>query len=294
MNIRLLHRDEIEKERWNGCVHYAPNGNIFGYMWYLDHVAKDWCGLVEDEYHSVFPLVYRTDRLGRGSLVQPVWMREMGIYSVRALSPKRIRAFLEAIPDPYKKVDIAVGATNRPPDDMGFQVGKQANYYLDLGYPYEELADRFSSELFAQLNRAQEEELLPVSSIKPERIAGFFAGQTHTHSPDQHALLRIMYNALHRGWGFASAVKDRDDQILAADFFVYSHGRVMSLLGDAVGPRSGSPAWAFLYQLLIHSHAGRPIVLDFNSPHAGFSGSFGAREYPYLQLQRNDRWLGLW
>jgi hypothetical protein len=35
-------------------------------------------------------------------------------------------------------------------------------------------------------------------------------------------------------------------------------------------------------------------VLDFNSPHAGFSGSFGAREYPYLQLQRNDRWLGLW
>jgi hypothetical protein len=71
MNIQRIPRDELIKEKWNGCVHYAPNGNIFGYMWYLDFVAKDWEALVEDDYVSVFPLVYRQNWWGRPELYQP-------------------------------------------------------------------------------------------------------------------------------------------------------------------------------------------------------------------------------
>ena len=79
MNIQYLKSADIDKVKWNSCVHYANNGNIFGYMWFLDFVAKDWDALVEGDYESVFPLVWREGLFGRKELYQPSLMREMGI-----------------------------------------------------------------------------------------------------------------------------------------------------------------------------------------------------------------------
>ncbi len=59
MNIRFVPQEDIDKTKWNSCVHYAINGNIFGYMWYLNNVAKKWDALVEEDYESVFPLIWR-------------------------------------------------------------------------------------------------------------------------------------------------------------------------------------------------------------------------------------------
>ena len=50
MDIRLVPQEEIDKTKWNSCVHYAANGKIFGYKWYLDNVAIDWVGLVVLDY----------------------------------------------------------------------------------------------------------------------------------------------------------------------------------------------------------------------------------------------------
>ncbi|MEL7020062.1 MAG: hypothetical protein AAGK47_00510, partial [Bacteroidota bacterium] len=65
MDIQLIKREDIEKPRWDGCVHYSPNGNVFGYTWYLDAIAREWDGLVENNYESVMPLVYRTNWLNK-------------------------------------------------------------------------------------------------------------------------------------------------------------------------------------------------------------------------------------
>ena len=61
MEIRFVKKEDIDKIKWNSCVHYAINGNIFGYMWFLDSVSKEWDALVEGDYESVLPLFHKID-----------------------------------------------------------------------------------------------------------------------------------------------------------------------------------------------------------------------------------------
>ena len=137
MDIRLVKQEDIDKVKWNSCVHYANNGNIFGYKWYLDHVAKDWDGLVEGDYESVFPLVWRKGLWGGRVLYQPDLMRELGIYTINAPSSKRIKTFLAAIPSEYKQIDIVLNEQNHYPSVPEFATATHINHQLLLARPFE-------------------------------------------------------------------------------------------------------------------------------------------------------------
>lgn len=66
MDIRLIPQAEIDRQLYNSCVHFATNGNIYGYQWYLNNTARDWDVLVEgDNYVSVLPLPYGKNWLGQ-------------------------------------------------------------------------------------------------------------------------------------------------------------------------------------------------------------------------------------
>ena len=297
MDIRYLKRAEIDKVKWNSCVHYANNGNIFGYMWYLDFIAKDWDALVEGDYESVFPLVWREGFFGRKELYQPSLMREMGIYSIHLLSEARIKAFLQAIPSEFKNIDIVVNEQNPPPGESSFQVVEKNNHQLYLGRPYEEMFDGFSTELASELQRAEDSGLVLTSSLKPETVAGFYRRHTPKRrnlESDYHALQRIMYNVLHRGWGFASGAMDSEQNLYAANFFIYSHGKVLSLAPVESPEGAQIGALPYLFNALIRSHAGRPLVLDFNTQGENeLVEKFGAQPNAFYRLKRDKRILGL-
>lgn len=290
MTIRYLRRDEIDKTKWNSCVHYAANGNIFGYIWYLDNVAKEWDALVEGDYESVFPLVWQENRHGKKSLVQPAWMRELGIYSINALSKPRIKAFINAIPEEYSPVAIHLNEQNFLPELDGFRMTPQTNYQLLLQPAYEELADQFSSGWFQQLGKAEKYHLATGLNLKPEALAEFFR-EFGKRTPDRearsHALLRIVYNILHRGWGFSSGVWNPEGELLAANFFIYSHSKVLSLAA-LVSPKGKSQgALELLFNTFLQTHAGRPLLLDLNDDGSdGFVQGMGAKPNSYFLVER--------
>ena len=289
MKIRLVKGSEIDKVKWNSCVHYASNGNIFGYMWFLDHVAKDWDGLVEGDNASVFPLVWRDTFFRKKALYQPDLMRELGVYSINILSQKRINAFLKAIPEEYRKIDIALNEHKLPPENAAFEIIEKSNHQLLLNRSHEEIELGFSEAIKAQINQAEAEGLLPVSNLKPEKIAEFYRKHTPIRKGlDQkfHALQRIMYNVLHRGWGFAAGITDREGALLAVNFFIYSHKKVLSLVPvcSPAGKKKG--ALAYLFSFFIHGHADRPLILDFNTEEADLALGFGARANTVYQVRR--------
>ena len=297
MEIQLLPSEEIDKVKWNSCVHFANNGNIFGYKWYLDFVAKEWYGLIEGDYESVCPLVWRKGPVKGKELYQPPLMRELGIYSVNVLSPKRIRSFLDAIPEEYRLVEMVVNEQNRPPEDAGFSLIELTNHQLLLGTSYEEVEKGYSPELRQTLEHAQEHTLMPTTSLKPSDIAEFYKW----HSTDRkkkewkfHAMQRVMYNVLHRGWGFASGVMNEDKKFIAMNFFIYSHNKVMSFmpLQSPEGKEKG--ALVYLMDLLIRNHAARPMILDFNTQADDeLALALGARPNIYYKIRKDRRWLGV-
>lgn len=299
MDIRFVPREEIDKVKFNSCVHYAINGNIFGYMWYLDYVAKEWDALVEGDYESVFPLVWRIDAFGRKELFQPDLMRELGIYSIHVLSTKRLRAFLEAIPEDYRRMDIHLNEQNKLPPDSPFQIEELKNYQMLLTDSYEELSAKFQPDLKETLEKAEAADLLPTTSIKPEQVAEMYQNHTRDNKRvDQnfHALQRIMYNALHRGWGFASGIQTRDRVLLAANFYLYSHKKVISLVPIQSPEGAEKGALSYLFDILLRSHAGRPMILDFNAQGTGkLAQQFGATDTAYYRVQNEkEPWWKVW
>ena len=293
MEIKFLKGDEIDKVKWNSCVHYAVNGNVFGYKWYLDNVAKDWDALIEGDYESVFPLPYQQSRFKKVSIQQPRLMRELGLFSTHVLSKARIKAFLEAIPSHYKKIDLVLNEQMPPIPESGFQFEEQTNYQLLLQDGYENASDGYSDQLNTQLEISKNAGLIPLSNVKPERFADFFRKEK-TYYPgkdqDSHALLRIIYNCLHRGWGFASGVTDEAGELLAANFMIYSHNKMISLCPVVSKKGKETGALEFLFDLLIQSHADRPLILDFNhDENMGVGQAFGATANRYLRMTRKSK-----
>lgn len=296
MNIQYLKREEIDKVKWNSCVHYATNGNVFGYMWYLDFVAKDWDALVEGDYESVFPLVWRDGFLGKKELYQPHLMRELGVYSINVLSQARVRKFIEAIPDEFNKIDITLNEQNNLPDKDSYRKKEHTNHQLLLNVSYEELADNFSRDLLLTLEQAENHGLRPVSNLKPEKIAGFYLKHTQDGKGKDrkfHAMQRVMYNVLHRGWGFATGVANEKDELIAVNFLIYSHNKVLNFMPVASKEGKEKGALAYMINMLFRSHAGRPQIFDFNTKELDdLARGFGAQSNPYYQLKMDRRkWL---
>lgn len=290
MDIQLIPHAEIDKTKWNSCVHFANNGNIFGYKWYLDFVAKQWDGLVEGDYQSVMPLVYQENRWGRKKIVQPTWMRSLGLYSVNVLSPARLKGFLQAIPAEYRQIDMRLNEGNHPSPEMGFPLVEYTNHFLVLAEPLEELVNRFDRSVLVGLDRATDQQLVPVQNIKLEELSDFYikhGPQGGNREVNSHALLRIMYNVLHRGWGFSMGVKSADGTLLAVNFLIFSHGRVLSLVPVESPEGKAVSALDFLFHSLVERFAGQKLILDFNTQSDNdLAKRLGAEPIPYFGIRK--------
>ena len=300
MSIRLIPKEELERDRWNGCVHYAINSNIFGYKWYLDTIAKDWDALVEGNYESIMPLIYQ-EKKGKKRMHRPALIREAGIYSVHVLSPLRIKNFLAAIPVAYESIDIHFNSGTSVISPETLNRRELINFQLPLSEPYEQIAGNYSSSILRKLDMAQQAQLRPIS-LKPERIAAFYrTHQPHTAETEKsfHGLQRIMYNALHRGWGFGTGIANVKGEVLSADFFLYSHGRVMSLAAASSEEGIAKGAHELLLDMHIRNHAGKPIIFDLNSTYQtkhyqNLVEGFGAQKTSFFALEKKLKQERAW
>ena len=87
---------------------------------------------------------------------------------------------------------------------------------------------------------------------------------------------------------------DRDQNLYAVNFFIYSHGKVLSL-APVESPRGREiGALPYLFNALIRSHAGRPLILDFNARGRDeLAEQFGAQPNAFYRLKRDKRFLGI-
>ncbi|MEM9885569.1 MAG: hypothetical protein AAF849_06720 [Bacteroidota bacterium] len=300
MDIRFVAQEEIDRLRWDSCIHYATNGNAFGYTWFLNNATKNWDALVEGEYESVLPLTWELDRLNRRVLRQPPLVRELGIYSVNMLSPRRMDAFLLQIPASYKSIQITLNERNTFKTDESYDWTPRKNYQLLMTDVYEVLRSKYDPVLGKNL-KAQQDHLIPISNIKPELLAAFYKAHTKKSRKQEktfHAIQRITYNAMHRGIGFSTGITDLEGNMLAMNFFIYSHGKVLSVLPLVSAQGKAQNALAMLFDRFIQSHAGRPLILDFNTNEA-IAKRLGAKENIYYELGKEERkwqflnkWLG--
>ena len=74
----VLHK-EIDFIKWDNCISNAPNGLIYGYSYYLDHMASQWDALVLNDYEAVMPLTWNR-KYGIHYLYQPFLTAQLGVF----------------------------------------------------------------------------------------------------------------------------------------------------------------------------------------------------------------------
>ncbi len=297
MEIKFIKRENIDKLKWDSCVHYAGNGNVYGYTWFLDNACEQWDGLVEGDYESVFPLVWNTKLLGNKQLYQPILCQQLGIYSVHMRSPARLRNFINAIPSDIKFINIDLNEENNVKLDDSFQLTPRSNFLLNLNRPFEEIQKGYSKSLNKSLKKASKFDFISSGNYKPETIVDLFVqtqkeigNEVDNHT--RHALHRIMYNAMHRGRGSILANTDMDGNILAATFLIYSHKRIIYFLAASTKEGKRRCAMHYLLDNFFYANAGRPLTFDFEGSSlpgiATFFKAFGAAESKYYNLYKNN------
>ena len=296
MTLRYVAYDDIDRQLYNSCVHYALNGRAWGYKWYLDATARRFDVLVEGNYESVMPLVHDTTWSGRPRLYNPVFTPALGVFSVHVLSQKHMGYFLREADARFDVVD-GIGFTGEPArnaEEVAWAWTDRRNYLLDVdGRDYEAIAGEYASDLLRSIARAEAADLLVHGNQKPERVAAFMV----RHFPDgerlQHPLLRILYNALHRGWGWTTAVTDADGELLATNAFVFTHGRIASLAPCESPAGREVGALDLLFDYAIRQAAGRPVLLDFADAEPKRYERFGARPERFWETSKSTKLLGV-
>lgn len=265
MIIHHLTRDDLDKQLFNSCVHYATNGSIFGYDWYLNATTEDWEFLVEkngESWVSVMPLPIVKNWYGRRKLEQPRLLPELAIYTVNALSKKRIQAFWDAIPDYIRGGSLTVEPASVPENAGRFTANRAAGSALSLDGSYTDIIGDFPPDYHEGLLRAQDADLRPAASFKPEKLADFWLsvnGKSAENEWKYHAMQRIMYQVLHRSWGGSHAVADAEGNLLAMTFIVYSHGRIFPLFTTESNTGKRLGALTYLWDNLLKSHANKSL-----------------------------------
>ena len=162
----------------------------------------------------------------------------------------------------FKGGELEVEPLSIPSAKSRFKFRAASGTKLDLNQPYEEITDDFPPAYFRDLALAEAADLLPTGTLKPERVAAFF----QEHNPKNkdtdwtfHAIQRLMYQLLHRGWGSVYGVQNRQGEVLAMTFIAYSHGRLFPIVKveSPAGKKAG--AMTLLWDMAIHSHAERPL-----------------------------------
>ncbi|MGZ8510263.1 MAG: hypothetical protein ACXWWA_07800, partial [Chitinophagaceae bacterium] len=103
-HIRFVPYKEIDLTKWDNCISTASNGLIYGYSYYLDHMAKQWDALVLDDYEAVMPLTWNR-KYGIAYLYQPFLTAQLGVFG-QDISAELLASFLQAIPAKFLYWDI--------------------------------------------------------------------------------------------------------------------------------------------------------------------------------------------
>ncbi len=263
MTITKLPFDQLEKNKWNGIIHYAPNGNVFGYHWYLKSIIKEWDILIEGDYQSVMPIPNR-----KLTNFEKQLLPQLGPYSVNPLTRNRVNEFYTQWQS-FSKTEYYPFNERITSELYGIDqsLEKSVLQYIDLSKTYEDQKQTYTDDTLKGLSENETRNLIYGSSSKPE----IFLEKEKLNTEELNCLYRLFYNAIQRGVGWSLEVEDKDNNKYAKSFFIGDSRSITQIYSC----QSNDIALEFqLLDMLINSNSGRPIRLLLNAQNPALINHF--------------------
>jgi hypothetical protein len=291
--ISFVLGSDIPAAEWNQLIYDAPNGMIYAYSWYMDMIADDWAAIVYGDYEVVLPLVIGK-KYGISYIYPPKWCQQLGFISIDKVSSIIVHEMLNAIPAQFKLVELILNSAN-PKVEQG-NVTWNKNYELPLNDSYENIKNKYSSQIKRNLKKAEKNQLSFFENDRPENLIELFRlhkgkDLKHLQESDYIALKHIMYACIHKGVGKVCSVYGDKNDLLASAFFLSYYERSVFLFSgvNSFGKQFG--AMSFLIDKYLKPFADQDHILDFEGSNdknlARFYAGFGSEEFQYQTVRIN-------
>ncbi|MGZ8557254.1 MAG: GNAT family N-acetyltransferase [Chitinophagaceae bacterium] len=291
-SIRYVASKEIETTKWDNCIADAPNGLIYGYSYYLRHMAHQWDALVLNDYEAVMPLAWNR-KYGISYLYQPFLTAQLGVFG-NNITAGMLESFLQAIPSRFRYWDFYLNHHNVC-TLKNFQLYQRTNYILDLDKPYQELYNNYRENIQRNIKKAEQLGCTTVKDFDVQKVIALAVEQMRTYSKESSEntdRFIKLYKYLHGNqqaitYGILNAKKE----LVASCVFVFSHNRAYYILvGNHPDGRTIGASHS-LIDAFIKDHSGKKLLLDFEGSDirnlAFFYSSFGASEEMYAGIKLN-------
>lgn len=292
MSFRIVPFEDIDIVKWNSCVHYAANGNVFGYHWFLKNTIKEWDAIVYRDYEAVMAIPRHHRKHGKSDEIKtPEYLRELGLYGIGLLNSQKVEEAISMFPAEIPNIRIALNLGNPVRNLPEFNIQQVKNHTISLYDNYDKIRSGYTDEA------RQIEDLSSMgwwldNQLKPEELIEFIFMKKQLDW-DRYTALRIIYNALHRGIGVISSLRDQKKELIAAAFFIHSHGRIVHLFSSSYKRSSVDPK-LYLIDGMIQTHAGKPLIFDLNMSENLITRSLGAESYEYPVLTKGGSKRNWW
>jgi len=289
--IRYVPHDEIDKSKWDKCIDEATNSLIYGYSFYLDHMAKHWDALVLDDYDAVMPLTWNK-KFGIFYLYQPAFTPELGVFG-KDLTEDVIKNFIDSIPAKYKLIEISLNHQNNVVSTPSFI--SRTNYLLSLNKNYEELLKGYRENHQRNIQKAVQAGCVSKKNIDVHEIISLNKRQmskTGAITDHDYKKFKELYLfLLNRQEATTYGIVNSKNNLLASAVFFFSHARTYYIMvGNHPDSRTAGASHA-LINTFIKDHAGEDILLDFEGSDieslARFYSGFGATKETYAAIRWN-------
>jgi hypothetical protein len=293
--IQYLEPEQIDRQKWDACIATAHNSIIFNYSWYLDATCDYWGALVKGDYEAVFPLPFK-HRMASFFIFQPFFSRQLDVYSKTPLSAAEIDSFFEAIPEPFKHIQVGFGKIEDYVP-QSFEIEEFEYQQLQLSNDYNTLKAGYSTNAKRLLKKAEKAVLRIAPLDDPALIVDMFKAEKGKkigalNEKDFKRLVNLMNVCLAHNKGEALGVYNTEGTLIATGFFMLETNRIMYLKGTANAEGKQLGAMYFLFNSVIEKNAGKEMILDFGGSRvksvAEFFKKFGAVDAFYLFLSRNN------
>ncbi|NPA68382.1 MAG: hypothetical protein GXO50_07225 [Chlorobi bacterium] len=284
-DIKILKNTEIDDILWDRCVARSPDGDVFGYSWYMDAVCTNWTGIVKGNYQAVMPLA--THKLAGITLVgNTKFQHKTNIYSAKEIDEKTKNDFLNAA----GSTGIFVKITSDNPYLSKKKHVSKINYSWksDLIRPYKIAKPVKNGFAEKKITSAESENIFYNTGILPSGIALLSRLTKDLSKKDSETLNRLAAISLRKNLGQIYGAFNKHNKLTAAVLFIASHYKVNII--HAVQTKEAKKHNA-LYGLINHyikQHSGKALTLDFFGL-KNFSDNFftetGAVKYPYFTIK---------
>jgi hypothetical protein len=289
--IQYYTHKQVDKVKWDAVIESSPNGLIYGYSFYLDHMAKHWDALVLNDYEAVMPLTWNK-KYGIYYLYQPFLCASLGVFG-KDITAETTKEFLLNIPEKFRYRDISLNHGNLYTMEIA-GLYERKNFVLNLQEPYDILYNRFSDNVKRNIKKAAQNGCLVLKPSFPEILQlakpqlKQFMAVTHD---DIDRFSRLYYYLEQKNVTATYGIAAEGKLLSSCVFFFWRKRAYYILVGNHAGGKATGASHALL-NAFIKDHAGTGIILDFEGSDipglALFYSSFGAPEenYPAIKLNR--------